>query len=360
MQRALKLAAGGLCSTDPNPRVGCVLAKGGEILAEGFHAKAGSPHAEIVALGQAGERARGSTAYVTLEPCAHSGRTGPCADALIDAGVTRVVIAVRDPFAQVNGRGIMRLGAAGIAVSEGVCEAQARDLNPGFFKRHEQGMPWVRVKLACSLDGATAMHNGDSQWITGTAAREDVQALRARASAILTGMGTVRMDNPNLNVRLDDCTRQPALVVIDPDLSMDPNARILSHDRPVIVASRSDATVPAWAMSLTRVNDIDAADNNGNLDAGQLDLMRLMQRLAGFEFNEIHVEAGACLSGQLLRQGLVDELVVYQAPVVMGSETRRLFDTPDLDVFNHRIHLQYHSFTQLGPDLKLVLRPGAD
>ncbi len=354
MHRALACAARGLYTTDPNPRVGCVLAIDGELISEGFHEFAGGPHAEIVALTAAGDRAAGSTAYVTLEPCAHTGRTGPCADALITAGVSRVVFACRDPFDQVNGRGIARLRAAGIEVTEGVCRDQARELNPGFFKRHESGLPWVRLKLAGSLDGATAMNNGDSKWITGAEARSDVQQYRARASAILTGMGTIRADDPDLNVRLDDARQQPAVVIIDPDLSIDPGARVLSHQRQCILATASRTAIPDWAGSMTLMRDIDAAADGRNLD-----LHELMKRLADLEFNEIHVEAGARLSGQLIRLGLVDEVVLYQAAVVMGNQTRPLFDTPGLDEFDQRIHLEYHAITQLGPDLKLVLRPVA-
>jgi diaminohydroxyphosphoribosylaminopyrimidine deaminase/5-amino-6-(5-phosphoribosylamino)uracil reductase len=354
MARALRLAARGLHTTDPNPRVGCVVAVGDEVVGEGFHERAGGPHAEVVALAAAGARARGATAYVTLEPCSHHGRTPPCADALAAAGVARVVYAAGDPDPRVNGGGAARLRDAGIEVASGVLERSARDLNAGFFSRIERGRPWVRLKLACSLDGRTALAGGESRWITSDAARADVQRLRARAAAILTGVGTVLADDPRLDVRLDGATRQPLRVILDPRLETPATARILRPPGEALVlaceAGRPDAG-PLQAAG-ARVETLPGA-------SAALDLEAALARLAALEINEVHAECGATLAGALLAAGLVDELVVYLAPVLLGEESRPLALLGPIASMHERLRLEIVSERRVGPDLRLVLRPAA-
>ncbi|WP_242467114.1 bifunctional diaminohydroxyphosphoribosylaminopyrimidine deaminase/5-amino-6-(5-phosphoribosylamino)uracil reductase RibD [Ectothiorhodospira shaposhnikovii] len=364
MGRALQLARRGLYTTDPNPRVGCVVARDGHVLGEGFHVRAGEPHAEVLALAHAGEAARGATAYVTLEPCSHHGRTPPCADALLRAGVGRVVAAMTDPNPLVAGRGLERLRAAGVAVAAGLMEAEARALNPGFVSRMERGRPWVRVKLAASLDGRTAMASGESRWITGEAARQDVQSLRARASAILTGMGTVRADDPRLDVRLsaealdvDGPVRQPLRVVLDREGRLTAAARLFQTGGPVLVL-----TAPEALARQTR----DLADVNARVEAvtvsrGHLDLPAVMNLLARHQVNELHVEAGPVLCGALLGAGLVDELVIYLAPHLMGATARGLFDLP-LGRMADRVALEISDMRAVGRDWRITARvvgPGA-
>ena len=299
MARALKLAARGIGGTDPNPRVGCVIASGERVLGEGWHAEAGGPHAEVVALAAAGNAARGATAYVTLEPCSHHGRTPPCADALLAAGLQRVVYALRDPNPDVNGGGAARLAAAGVEVQGGLFEAAARSLNAGFLSRMERGRPWVRLKLATSLDGRTALASGESRWITGEAARNGVQRLRMRASAVLTGSGTIMADDPRLDVRLPGTARQPLRVVLDSRLRTPATARVLAPPgRAVLFTTEAGAAQPAALI------DAGATVVAVAPGAGGLDLAAVMRELALLEVNEVHVQCGARLAGPLLRAGI--------------------------------------------------------
>ncbi len=357
MQRALRLAARGLYTTEPNPRVGCVLVNDGDIVGEGWHRKAGEAHAEIHALRQAGERARGATAFVTLEPCCHTGKTAPCSQALIDAGVHRVVAAMIDPNPLVAGNGLAQLQAHGIATETGLLEAQARALNPGFVQRMEQGRPFVRLKLAMSLDARTAMASGESRWITGEAARRDVQRLRARSSAIVTGIGTVLQDDPRLDMRLDAAElgahaavqaplNQPLRVVLDSQGRMPESAAMLqTQGRVLHVTAEGVVSQPAaaggaehWPLPQQK---------------GGIDLHRLMSRLADRQVNECHVECGARLAGSFLQQGLVDELVVYLAPHIMGDAARGLFHLPGIERMAQRIALRLTDCRRVGEDLRL-------
>jgi len=350
MARALRLAERGAYTTKPNPMVGCVIARGDDVIAEGWHERAGGPHAEIVALQAAGDRARGATVYVTLEPCAHAGKTGPCADALIAAGVGRVVAAMRDPFPQVDGAGFEALRAAGIAVEHGLMAAAARRLNHGFLSRIERKRPWVRVKLATSLDGRTALANGDSKWISGEAARRDVMHWRARAGAILTGAGTVLADDPQLTVRFDDDTPfvPPLRVVLDPGLATVARGRVRTGDAPTLYFHAPDAKPP---------RDFDTAHAAVRMQGGLLDLLAVMQALAARGINEVQVETGATLAGALLRAGLVDEVLLYVAPVLLGADGRPLFDGLRIDEMSQRLHLQLVESRRIGDDLRLLLRP---
>lgn len=352
MARALRLAQRGLYSTSPNPRVGCVIVRDGQVVGEGWHQRAGEPHAEVLALRQAGGAARGATVYVTLEPCSHHGRTPPCANALIDAGVGRVVAAMRDPNPQVAGRGIELLTLAGIRVEVGLMEEAARELNIGFVSRMTRGRPWVRLKTAASLDGKTALLNGQSKWITGEAARADVHRWRARACAILTGVGTVLADDPQMNVRGVDTPRQPLKVVVDSRLDTPPGARILAGGALVVAAEaaaeRRDALESAGAQVLLLPGE-----------DGRVDLRALLERLAHRGINELHVEAGAALNGALLSAGLVDEWLAYFAPTVLGHHARGLFDMPALTDMAARLSMTLRDARQLGGDLRLILRPSS-
>lgn len=355
MAHALRLAARGLCTTTPNPRVGCVIVDAGEVVGEGWHVRAGEAHAEVLALRAAGGRARGATVYVTLEPCSHHGRTPPCANALIDAGVARVVAAMRDPNPMVAGRGIELLTLAGVRTQVGLLEAEARELNLGFVHRMHSGRPWVRVKTASSLDGKTALLNGASQWITGEAARADVQHWRARACALLTGVGTVLADDPRLNVRLPGTTRQPARIVVDSALRTPAYARLLRADEPggavLIVAAQDD---PARRAALTAAGAevllLPGTD-------GRVDAVALLDELGRRGVNELHVEAGATLNGALLAAGLVDEWLAYLAPLALGHHARGLFDLPALTDMRARRAFGVIDRRWLGDDLRLTLRP---
>ena len=349
MARALRLAERGAFTTKPNPMVGCVIAQGEEVVGEGWHQYAGQPHAEVHALQAAGERARGATAYVTLEPCAHTGRTGPCADALIAAGVGKVIAAMRDPFPQVDGAGFDKLRAAGIEVRSGMMEAQARQLNRGFLSRVERGRPWVRVKLGASLDGRTAMANGDSKWITGEAARRDVHRWRARAGAILTGANTVLADDPLLTVRFDDDTAfvPPLRVVLDPGLATVARGRVREGDAPTLYLHAPDAKPPR-GLSLQHAAV--------PVLAGALDLLAVMSLLAERQVNEVHVETGATLAGALLAADLVDELLLYVAPVLLGAEARPLFAGLGIRDMDQRLSLKLVDSRRIGDDLRLLLR----
>lgn len=354
MARALRLAERGAGSTRPNPMVGCVLVRDGAVVGEGWHQRKGGPHAEVFALRAAGDRAHGATAYVTLEPCAHFGRTPPCADALAAAGVARVVGAMRDPFPQVDGAGFDRLRAAGIEVDSGLMEAQARTLNAGFLSRIERGRPWVRVKLAASLDGRTAMADGDSKWITGEAARADVQRWRARASAILTGTATVLADDPHLTVRLGVGTEvvPPLRVVLDTRLSSLDRANVRSPDAPTLYLHAPGIEPPAGAGI-----DHAAVPLGGD---GRLDLHAVMRLLAERGINEVHAEAGATLCGALLREGLADELLLYLAPVLLGEHARPLLAGLGIDTMAQRRRLELRESRRIGEDLRLRLRPAHD
>ena len=353
MARALQLAERGAWTTRPNPMVGCVLVTGGAVVGEGFHVQKGGPHAEVVALQAAGDRARGATAYVTLEPCAHAGSTGPCADALIAAGVARVVAAMRDPFPQVDGAGFDRLRAAGIEVASGLMEAQARALNRGFVSRIERGRPWLRVKLACSLDGRTAMANGDSKWISGAASRSDVMRWRARAGALLTGSGTVLADDPQLTVRLDgDAAFAPPLrVVLDAGLATIARGNVRDGAAPTLYVHAPDTKV-SHGFAAPRVAVARGAD-------GQLDLHAVLAALGEGGINEVQVEAGATLSGAFLKAGLVDELLLYIAPVLLGERGRPLFDGLGIDTMVQRLQLHTIETVRVGDDLRLLLRPSS-
>lgn len=352
MARALELAQRGLWTTDPNPRVGCVIAHGEHVIAEGWHERAGGPHAETMALATAGAEARGATAYVTLEPCCHHGRTPPCADALIAAGIARVVYAMRDPNPRVDGGGIARLCSAGIAVEGGVLDREARELNPGFVSRMERRRPWVIVKIAASLDGGTALANGESRWITGEGARQDVQELRARASALLTGSGTALRDDPRLDVRLPGATRQPLRVVLDSRLRLSPRARIVSPPGRVLVLCAAED--PARAAAL---RDAGAEVAVVAPAPGGIDLAAALALLAAREINEVVAECGARLAGALLAARLVDELVLYQAPVLLGGGARPLAELPPLQSMGERLEFTVLEQRLVGADLRVRLRP---
>ncbi len=348
MARALQLAARGLYTTTPNPRVGCVIVKDGRVVGEGWHQRAGTPHAEIHALHAAGDAARGATVYVTLEPCSHHGRTPPCAEALINAGVARVVAAMKDPNPLVAGGGIAMLTLAGIQAEVGLMEAEARALNPGFVSRMTRQRPWVRLKTASTLDGKTALANGASQWITGDAARADVQRLRARACAILTGSGTVLADDPRMNVRDIDIGRQPLRVVVDSALRTPADAAILPA---LIACSHADPDRrSALEQAGAEVIVLPAAD-------GRVDLTALLTRLAQRGVNELHVEAGAALNGALLAAGLVDEWVAYMAPMAVGDVARGLFAHAALTSLGAASRFHLADARQLGGDLRLTLLP---
>lgn len=353
MTRALALAEYGLFTTQPNPRVGCVIAHGDEVVGSGWHQRAGEPHAEVHALRVAGERARGATVYVTLEPCAHHGRTPPCADALVAAGVARVVVAAEDPFPQVAGRGIGKLRATGVTVDTGLLREEARELNVGFFSRIERDRPFVRVKLAMSLDGRTALANGESKWITGEAARADVQRWRARSSAILTGSGTVLADDPHLTVRLPagEAFAPPLRVVLDRDLRVPAHFHVMDGSAPTLRIHDAQRMPPADVPAGVRHAGV-ALDGEGRLD-----LSAVLALLARFEVNELQVEAGSGLSGALLAAGLVDELLLYVAPVLLGDHARPLLELPPLASMAGRWRLAVVEQSQVGADWRLRLRP---
>lgn len=348
MAQALRLAERGLYTTSPNPRVGCVIVKDHVIVGEGWHQRAGEPHAEVLALRQAGASARGATAYVTLEPCSHFGRTPPCADALVAAGVARVVAAMQDPNPQVAGSGLDRLAAAGITTSSGLLAAQAQQLNIGFIQRMTRARPWLRIKTASSLDGKTALANGDSKWITAAAARLDVHRLRARSCAILTGIGTVLADNPQLNVRGIETTRQPLRIIVDSHLRTPTDARILQDKGTIIAYTQADIAIQQQltqaGAELIQVNDLQ----------GKVDLSALMTILAQRGINEIMTEAGAHLNAGLIMAGLVDEWVMYLAPTLLGDTARGLFTLPEPTEMSSRRELSIQDIRQIGTDLRIT------
>ena len=348
MAQALQLAERGLYTTTPNPRVGCVVVKAGEQLGEGWHERAGEAHAEVHALREAGIAANGATAYVTLEPCSHHGRTPPCTDALIAAGITRVVVAMQDPNPQVSGQGIARLRAAGIEVECGLMEAPARVLNAGFVSRMSRGLPLVRSKIAMSLDGRTALNNGVSQWITGAAARRDGHHWRARSCAVLTGIGTVLADDAQLSVRAVPTTRQPLRVVLDSALKMPLAARILQGGNVLIyTATRDIAKIAALEKAGAKVEVMPAAK-------GQVDLLACLKDLAVRGCNEVLVEAGRTLNGALLQAGLVDELVLYMAPQMLGDMARGMAQLAELTSLEQRVELKWLDVRQIGQDLRIL------
>ena len=356
MARALQLAARGLYTAHPNPRVGCLIVANGDVVGEGWHARTGGPHAEIAALEQSGARARGATAYVTLEPCCHQGRTPPCTEALIRAGIVRVVFAAHDPNPRVAGGGERQLRAAGIAVEGGVLETESRTLNVGFVSRMERQRPWVRTKLAVSLDGRMALASGASRWISSEPSRHDAHAWRARSSAILTGVGTVMADDPLLTVRRADLGEviQPALVVLDSQLRTPPGARLLAQAGRTRVFCAVDHADRRRALEAAG-----AAVQVVPPDDGRPDIVAVLGRLAELEMNEVLVEAGPKLNGALLAAGLLDELVVYLAPHVLGASARGMFDVPPLTNMGARADLTLLETRRIGPDLRLIYRSGA-
>ncbi|GAC1503760.1 MAG: bifunctional diaminohydroxyphosphoribosylaminopyrimidine deaminase/5-amino-6-(5-phosphoribosylamino)uracil reductase RibD [Steroidobacteraceae bacterium] len=347
--RALALAARGLYTTDPNPRVGCVVVRDGRVWGEAWHERAGEPHAEVLALRAAGPQARRATVYVTLEPCNHSGRTPPCADALIAAGVARVVCCSIDPNPRVAGSGIERLKSAGIAVTAGVLTAEARELNVGFFSRFERGRPFIRLKLAMSLDARTAPASGGQRWISGEAARADVQVWRARSSAILTGAGTVRSDDPRLDVRLAYGTwvRQPLRVLLDPMLTCPTSANIFRADGALVFAA-ADATVRS--QDCARVERVPRA-------AGGLDLHAVIRRLTELEVNELLIECGPRLAGAFILSKLVDELVLYIAPALLGADAAPLMQVSGKWTAGSLPAFHFKDVQRIGMDLRLILQP---
>ena len=350
MAHALRIAARGLFTTTPNPRVGCVIVRDGAIVGEGFHARAGEPHAETNALRAAGKRAAGATVYLTLEPCSHHGRTPPCVEALIAAKVRRVVAAMQDPNPKVAGDGFARLRAAGVEVHAGLLEDEARELNIGFVARMTRGRPWVRVKVAASLDGKTALANGKSQWITGAEARADGHRWRARACAILTGIGTVRDDDPQLTVRAVESPRQPLKVLVDSRLEAPLHARLFADGNALVATAVDDREKAA------RLRDRGAEVVVLPNPTGKVELADLMRELARRELNEIHVEAGYKLNGSLVAAGVVDELLVYLAPSLIGESGQGMFNLPALDDLAQRRRLVWRDVLRVGEDLRVVAR----
>lgn len=355
MQRALVLAERGLYTTSPNPRVGCVLVKDGEVIGEGFTQPAGQDHAEICALKDArlrGHTPAGATAYVTLEPCSHFGRTPPCANTLVEVGIARVIAAMEDPNPQVSGRGLASLRDAGVDVRCGLLAHEAQELNVGFVSRMTRGVPWVRLKIAATLDGRTALPNGQSQWITSSAARTDGHAWRARACATLTGIGTVREDDPQMTVRAVSTPRQPLRVLVDSRLDVPLDARILAGAPPLVICARDDAEFAARAHALRAAGaEVIALPNQ----SGKVDLPAALRLLAARGINELHVEAGYKLNGSLLREGCVDELLLYIAPALLGNATG-MFNLEPPPTLDQRVRLQYHSIERIGEDLRVLAR----
>lgn len=364
MNRALALAERGLYTTDPNPRVGCVLVRDGEVIGEGYHVRAGEGHAEVNAVAAAGGKAQGATAYVTLEPCSHYGRTPPCAELLIKQGVSRVVCGMVDPNPQVGGRGIKMLQQAGIQAEAGLFAERAAALNPGFIKRMEQQLPLVRLKLAMSVDGRTAMASGESQWITGAEARSDVQRLRARSSAVVTGINSILVDDSSLTVRANELNlpeadeiakRQPRRVVLDSQLRLPLEAKILRQPGTTSIHTLNSSSVRRMALEQTGA-EVVAYPTSGS----RLDLRAVLKHLAlEDQCNEVLVECGATLAGSFIAAGLVDELVTYVAPKLLGSDARPLLRLP-LSRMAEQISLQLDDVSRLGDDLRLTWHPLAN
>ena len=356
MTLALQLAEQGLYTTTPNPRVGCVIVKNNRIIGQGAHLKAGEPHAEVLALRTAGEHAKGADVYVTLEPCNHYGRTPPCVDALIQAVVGRVVVAMQDPNPLVAGNGVKRLQASGIEVAVGLMESVAFNLNSGFIARMTRGLPYVRCKIAASLDGRTALNNHQSQWITGEAARADVQHWRAQSCAIITGIGTVLADNPCMNVRLANVSRQPLRVIVDSQLQTPLDCKLLSSSHPqsapVLIAYANDANQQQQLLMAKGVRLLQLPNQNGNVD-----LTALLATLAQQGVNEVLLEAGQGLNGAFLQAGLIDELILYYAPKLMGTDAKGMFAVPELTNMQQVTHLQIIDVRQFGQDIRLRAKP---
>ena len=357
MRRALALAALGARTTQPNPRVGCVIAREGVIVGEGWHQRAGEPHAEVFALRAAGELARGATAFVTLEPCNHHGRTPPCTEALINAGIARVIFACGDPNPRVDGSGAARLRAAGIAVEVGLCATEGEELNRGFFKRMRTGRPWLRLKLAASIDGRTALAHGESQWITSPAARADVHRFRAESAAILSTSATVLADDPQLDARSDGGasppTRQPMRVLLDRQLRIPPRARVFTTGGEVVrLAGAATQSIPAPAMASPQ-GRIEHIALGGD---GQLNLEAVLAWMGGAALNEVWTECGSTLAGALLDRGLVDEMVLYLAPKLLGSAAKPLVEMAGPARLAEAMTWQVHDLQQIGPDIRIMLR----
>lgn len=366
MARAVQLAKHGIYTTHPNPRVGCVVVREGEIVGEGWHMRAGEPHAEVYALNAAGENCVGATAYVTLEPCSHHGRTPPCADALIKAGVSRVVVAMNDPNPRVSGSGVERLKASGIEVEVGVLQAEAEALNPGFISRFTRSRPFVRCKLAMSLDGRTAMASGESKWITSSAARQDVQRLRARSDAIMTGIGTILADDPQLDVRaegidelhvvLAGASQQPPMrVIVDSSLRTPLASRTLSLPGKKLIAT---AVAYTEILDVLRQKHVNVCRFAG--DDERVNLPLLLEYLAALEINELLLEAGPVLSGAMLQAGLIDELIIYMAPHLMGDQGRGLMILPGLEKMVQCVPLNIKEIRAVGDDWRITLQPSAE
>jgi len=351
MTRALQLAEQGLYTTMPNPRVGCVLVKDNKIVGEGAHLKAGEPHAEVFALQQAGAAAKGATLYVTLEPCSHTGRTSPCAQAIVNAGVSKVIAAMQDPNPQVSGSGLAHLQANNIEVASGLMQAQAEALNPGFISRMTRQMPFVRSKIAASLDGKTALNNGESQWITGEPARMDVQHWRARSCAILTGIGTVLADDPSMTVRELNVDRQPLKVIVDSQLQISSQANILQGGNALIAFSQANQ---AKEKQLLKAGvELLCIPNS----EGKVSLKTLLSHLASREINEVLVEGGTGLNGALMAQNLIDELLIYYAPKLMGGAAKSMFAMPEFTLMNQAITLDIIEIRHIGADIRLRAKP---
>ena len=352
MARALKLARKGLYITKPNPAVGCVITKDNKILAEGWTQKAGKAHAEAHAIYQASSNLKGSTVYVTLEPCSHHGRTPPCTDALIKAGVSRIVVSVGDPNPRVNGDGLRKLAQAGIQVETGLLETEARNLNKGFFSLHERFRPWVRVKTAASMDGRTAMSNGQSKWITSEFARNDGHKLRAQSDAVLTGINTILADDPSLNVRLDGVDRQPIRIILDSNLQTPDDAKLFQHEGEVLILTCVDANSRLASMLKSKGANVLQIES----ERGRLNLSKVLETLAAMNIGEIHVEAGSILTGEIIRQQLADELVIYLAPTLLGDASRGMFNIPGLTDLDQQQKLSWVDQRKVGNDLRLIMR----
>ena len=351
MSLALRLAKKGLYTAHPNPRVGCVITSNEKVIGKGWHEVTGEDHAEIMALKEAGDNARDATAYVTLEPCAHHGRTGPCCDALIKSGISEIFIACEDPFPEVKGKGKLRMEKAGIKVSNGLLEDEAINLNKGYFSRIQKNKPYVRLKLAISLDGATAMQNGESKWITGEAARNDVQKLRATSGVILTGSGTVISDNPSLTVRDTKLkAKQPIRVVLDTNLDTPSESSLYQSGQKTMIFCVDDKDKKKYKNDHVSVLTTDKKGDHINLNS-------VLKTLANEGINEILVESGSVLSGAFLREKLVDELVIYQAPLIMGSRTMSMFSTPEWESLSNSMLLDIKDIRKLDRDLKIVAKP---
>ena len=356
MTTALRLAEQGLYTTQPNPRVGCVIVKNHQIIGQGAHLKAGEPHAEVFALREAGANAEGADAYVTLEPCNHHGRTPPCVDALINAGVKRVVVAMQDPNPLVAGNGIKRLKAQGIEVEVGLMEVESKLLNLGFILRMTCALPYVRCKVAASLDGRTALNNGKSLWITGEPARLDVQHWRAQSCAIVTGIGTVLTDNPTMNVRLANTSRQPLRVIVDSNLQTPVDCKMLNPEllasSPVLIAYAQDANDKAAALTATGAQLLHLPGRNGRVT-----LQVLLENLATRGVNEVLLEAGQGLNGAFLSAGLIDEFIFYYAPKLMGADAKGMFAISELTEMQHATDLQIFDVRQIGQDIRVRAKP---